>query len=159
MERRNEDWFNRFYLNFPTFNPNSMMGTPLPDSSDSEVEMSQVNASQPANLNELEALFNVHHVRGRLYIEQAFGHLKNKFKIIKHGINSSVTWAAKIAYACCVLNNVLVKYRIEMWQENVVPAYDHIGATAVRNSQDRAFMVVEGDEKYNASDLGKENNK
>ncbi|KAL2642382.1 hypothetical protein R1flu_009969 [Riccia fluitans] len=113
--------------------------------------------SHIANPNELEALYNVHYVRGRLYIEQAFGHLKKKFKIIEHDINFFVTWTAKIAYACCVLNNVLVKYRVGIWQENVVPAYDCIGATAIRNSQDRAFMVVEGDEEYNALDLGKEN--
>ncbi|KAL2632371.1 hypothetical protein R1flu_017057 [Riccia fluitans] len=50
---------------------------------------------QNAQLTEVEALYNKHHVQGRLIIEQAFGHLKGKFRILDLGINSSISSAAK----------------------------------------------------------------
>ncbi|KAL3689513.1 hypothetical protein R1sor_015822 [Riccia sorocarpa] len=65
-------------------------------------------------------LYNERHVRGRLAIEQAFGILKARFKILETGITSSVTWAATLVQACCIFHNFLLKNRLQTLDRNVV---------------------------------------
>ncbi|KAL3685224.1 hypothetical protein R1sor_003246 [Riccia sorocarpa] len=57
-------------------------------------------------------LYNKKHVQGRLCIERAFGLLKARFRILEHGITSSLEWAAKLVHATCVLHNIIVKKRL-----------------------------------------------
>ncbi|KAL2651495.1 hypothetical protein R1flu_019623 [Riccia fluitans] len=111
---------------------------------------------QNAQLTEVEALYNEHHVRGRLIVKQAFGHLKGKFRILDLGVNSSISLAAKIAYSCCVLNNVLVKYRVGLWQKNVQPTYDRPGATLVQHLHDDRFTVPGNHHQGSDSELARE---
>ncbi|KAL2643972.1 hypothetical protein R1flu_011559 [Riccia fluitans] len=111
---------------------------------------------QNAQLTEMEALYNEHHVRGYLTVEQAFGHLKGKFRILDLGVNSSISSAAKIAYSCCVLNNVLVKYRVGLWQKNVQPTYDRSGATLVQHLHDDRFTVQGNRHQGSDSELARE---
>ena len=55
---------------------------------------------------------------GRVVIEQAFGALKNRWRILK-GFNMSVDKAALVTLACCVLHNYCEIHR----QRVPIPAY------------------------------------
>ena len=52
--------------------------------------------------------FNMHHKKSRVIIEQVFGMLKKRFKILKKTIHHKPEMAAKIIIACAVLHNFLL---------------------------------------------------
>ena len=66
--------------------------------------------------------------RGRVVIEQAFGGLKNRWRILK-AFNMSVEKAATVTLACCILHNYceLKRQRVHV-SANVRLQYDpHVG--------------------------------
>ncbi|KAL3676674.1 hypothetical protein R1sor_026622 [Riccia sorocarpa] len=66
-----------------------------------------------------ERLFTDRQIRGRLVVEQSFGILKARFRILETGITSSITWAATLVQACCVLHNYLIRNRLQGLDRNI----------------------------------------
>ena len=53
-----------------------------------------------------EKLFNTSLSKSRACIENAFGYLKGRFRILKYKVDADLDKAAKIMLACCVLHNI-----------------------------------------------------
>jgi len=50
--------------------------------------------------------FNCYHSNARVVVEQAFGRLKSRWRIIGKKIEADIRFAPKIVAACCILHNI-----------------------------------------------------
>jgi hypothetical protein len=64
-----------------------------------------VPAFRDVALTAQEEAFNRAHCHCRCVIERTFGVLKGQWRILK-GMDCSVKWLTRIAFACCVLHNL-----------------------------------------------------
>ncbi len=63
---------------------------------------------------------------GRVIIENAFGSLKNGWRILKH-FSSKVDRVARVVVACCVLHNYCLEWGArKLGPPNVVVAQDNL---------------------------------
>lgn len=73
-------------------------------------------------LSEQQKLFNYRLSKCRRVVENAFGHLKARFRRIGKGIDNRVGNAPKIVQACCVLHNFLNErndHVNQQWLDNI----------------------------------------
>lgn len=61
-------------------------------------------------LNEQQISFNRQLSRARRVVENAFGHLKARFRKIGKGFETTIPNACRIIKACCVLHNICNEY-------------------------------------------------
>lgn len=66
-----------------------------------------------------ESAYNAAHTRGRIIVEQAFGLLKGKWRILSVGIQSEHEWAPQIVHACTILHNILMARADQEIDENL----------------------------------------
>ncbi|KAL3693647.1 hypothetical protein R1sor_007298 [Riccia sorocarpa] len=71
------------------------------------------------NSSPQQRLFTERQIRGRIVVEQAFGILKSRFRILDVGISSSITWAATVVQACCIMHNFLIRNRLSALDRNI----------------------------------------
>ncbi|KAL3686482.1 hypothetical protein R1sor_009056 [Riccia sorocarpa] len=95
------------------------------------------------NSTPAQHMFTERQIRGRICVEQAFCILKARWRILQSGILSSISWAARIVHACCILHNLLVKSRIVVHDglavaENARPPARHLhGGSRMESARSR----------------------
>ncbi|KAL3684836.1 hypothetical protein R1sor_002858 [Riccia sorocarpa] len=55
------------------------------------------------------AVYNEAQIQGQLVVEQAFGRLKKRFRILDTGVQSDITWAPHMVMVWCAVHNFLLK--------------------------------------------------
>ena len=98
------------------------------------------------SLSAKQKKFNYHLSKCRRVVENAFGHLKTRFRRIGKGIDNRVGNAPKIIRACCVLHNFLndqndnIKDIPNSQQE--IPIREHLYNTVVLGDSDPSAEKV-----------------
>ena len=64
-----------------------------------------------------EHAYNYCHVRTRRVIENAFGRLKGRFRVLKGGKLNDPAWVTQIAKVCCALHNMCERYKSDYHDE------------------------------------------
>ena len=59
-----------------------------------------------ANLTAEQECFNLHHSRVRITVENAFGRLKARWRILKRQLDVDIERAPVVIGACCILHNL-----------------------------------------------------
>lgn len=94
------------------------------------------------NQNEVEQLFNYVLSKARRVVENAFGHLKARFRRIGKGIDNNIDNASVIIKACCVLHNFLNERNDDVNQKWIA-AQEKIDAA--RQQPNRALLSGSND--------------
>lgn len=63
------------------------------------------------HLSRVQKNYNYKHSATRVYIEQCFGLLKGRFRILKHVNIYNTEFIPKLIIACCVLHNICIEQR------------------------------------------------
>lgn len=69
-----------------------------------------------------EESFNVYLSKARIFVENAFGRLKGRWRILQKRIDISVDFVPKIVATCCILHNILERRKIQYsasWDNSV----------------------------------------
>ena len=60
--------------------------------------------------NTVEHAYNYCHIRTKRVIENAFGRLKGRFRVLKAGKLNDPSWVTQITKVCCALHNMCERY-------------------------------------------------
>lgn len=88
------------------------------------------------NLENFEATFNHRLIRTRRVIEQAFGRLKGRFRILSRSSLNNPRFVAQVAIVCCALHNVCEMWRCPVHRRwTIKSALYHPGPNDQHNNQ------------------------
>ena len=95
------------------------------------------------DLTRTEKNFNTRLSRARACIENAFGFLKGRFRILKYQVNGDLDKAAKIMMACCVLHNICLDDSSDETLRNLIefePSQQAAAATSNAEGHDMEIL-------------------
>ena len=91
-------------------------------------------------LRDAQAYYNYRHSSARMVIEQTFGLLKGRFRILLFGSESSIPTVNAITRACCILHNMCIVREVSFKCEWILARKD---IHALDNSEEDEVDVVE----------------
>ena len=86
------------------------------------------------NLDSSKRIFNYRLSRARRVIENAFGVLSVKFRVLKTDIVCSLSNLNNIIFVCCCLHNYLINKRLEYFEPEVIDREDLVTRTLQRGT-------------------------
>lgn len=100
-----------------------------------------------SDLTEEQKNFNYVLSRSRRVVENAFGHLKGRFRKIGKGLEVDIANAPIIVKTCCILHNVLISKKDEVLQQWVTEIT--LSSSSGHRSQPQ-FSTTVGDSNISA---------